>query len=218
MSIREVDPEARASFSEVFSGALRGQPCSVVGLGAEPQRLPVQTWCREADAVDLALLDLCHGHTVDLGCGPGRLTAALHRRGVEVLGLELLPEVPVLARRAGAPLLLGDVFAPVPRTGAWRTVLLADGNVGIGGDAVRMLRRVRALLAGDGRLLCELHPEAEAGPAGPVRLEGLGVASSWFPWALLGGAALPAAAGSAGLAVEDTWEHSGRAFAALVPV
>jgi SAM-dependent methyltransferase len=180
--------------------------------------LPVARWSGPVTAADESMLGRARGPVLDVGCGPGRLTAALHRRGVEVLGLELLPEVPVLARRAGAPLLLGDVFAPVPRTGAWRTVLLADGNVGIGGDAVRMLRRVRALLAGDGRLLCELHPEAEAGPAGPVRLEGLGVASSWFPWALLGGAALPAAAGSAGLAVEDTWEHSGRAFAALVPV
>jgi hypothetical protein len=121
----------------------------------------------------------------------------------------------VLVRRAGAPLLLGDVFGPVPRTGGWRTVLLADGNVGIGGDPARMLRRVRALLAPHGQLLCELHPEADGDAAGPVRLEGLGVTSTWFPWALLGSAALPGAAAAAGLRVLETWEHDDRTFAAL---
>jgi hypothetical protein len=80
-----------------------------------------------------------------------------------------------------------------------------------------MLRRVRTLLAPAGRLLCELHPEHDGSP-GPVRLEGLGVASAWFDWALLGRAGLAAAAGAAALRLEDSWEHSGRMFAALTPV
>jgi hypothetical protein len=95
-------------------------------------------------------------------------------------------------------------------------VLLADGNVGIGGDPVRMLRRVSALLAPHGRVVCELHAGADS--TGSVRLEGLGVVSAWFPWALLGPAGLAAAAGAAGLAVDETWENGGRAFATLAPV
>ncbi len=180
--------------------------------------LPVARWSGPVSDADESMLAHAHGPVLDVGCGPGRLTAALHQRGVEVLGLELVPELPVLARLAGAPVLLGDVFAPVPGAGTWRTVLLADGNVGIGGDAVRMLRRVAALLAPDGRVVCELHPDGDGGAAGPVRLEGLGVTSAWFPWALLGPHALEATAASAGLAVERTWETGDRAFSTLAPV
>lgn len=177
--------------------------------------LPVARWSGPVSEADESMLSRARGPVLDVGCGPGRLTAALHQRGVEVLGLELVPELPVLARLAGAPVLLGDVFAPVPRAGCWQTVLLADGNVGIGGDAVRMLRRVRALLSPDGQVVCELHPEAEGAASGPVRLEGLGVTSAWFPWALLGEGELAATAAAAGLAVKSTWETAGRMFAIM---
>ena len=175
--------------------------------------LPVDRWAGPVDADDETLLQRAAGPVLDVGCGPGRLTAALHARGTEVLGLELLPEVPVLARRAGAPLHAGDVFDAVPRSGQWRTVLLADGNIGIGGDAVRLLHRVRGLLAPGGRVLCELHVDGET--TGPVRLEGLGVTSAWFPWAFVSRAALPGTAAAAGLRVEETWRSAGRSFAAL---
>lgn len=174
--------------------------------------LPVARWSGPVSAADESMLARATGPVLDVGCGPGRLTAALHRRGVEVLGLELLAEVPVLARAAGAPLQVGDVFAPLP--GEWGTVLLADGNVGIGGDAARLLRRVAGLLAAGGRVLCELLPYEDV--PGPVRLEGLGMTSSWFGWALPGRRTLPALADSAGLAVREDWECDGRAFAELV--
>lgn len=176
--------------------------------------LPVARWSGAPDAVDLHLLDRVRGPVLDVGCGPGRLTAALHARGIDVLGLELVPSIPVLARDAGAPLLLGDVFSAVPGAGRWNTVLLVDGNVGIGGDVHRMLTRMAELLDPAGELLVELHPGAEL-PAGPVRLEGLGVTSSWFSWTLLGTQALPELAASSGLRVQDQWRLGGRAFAAL---
>ena len=148
--------------------------------------LPIARWAGPVDDADETLLTRAAGPVLDVGCGPGRLTAALHRRGVDVLGLELVDQIPVLAREAGAPLLLGDVFGTVvPRVGQWETILLADGNIGIGGDATRLLRRLSRLLAPAGRVLCELHPGPGV-PSGPVRLEALGGASSWFPWVLLG--------------------------------
>ncbi|MCW2615601.1 MAG: Methyltransferase type 12, partial [Frankiales bacterium] len=147
--------------------------------------LDVARWSGPVDAADESLLARTAGAVLDVGCGPGRLTAALHRRGVDVLGLELVPSLPVLARAAGAPVVLGDVFGSVPRTGEWDTVLLADGNVGIGGDAAVLLRRAASLVHPTGRVLVELSPGGQPA-SGPVRLEGLGCTSAWFRWALLG--------------------------------
>ncbi len=179
--------------------------------------LPVARWAGPVDAADESLLSRVRGPVLDVGCGPGRLTAALHARGADVLGLELVEPIPVLARAAGAPLLLGDVFGVVPRSGEWGSVLLADGNIGIGGDPVRLLRRARELLAPQGQVLCELHAGRRA-PAGMVRLEGLGTTSSWFPWALLGRRELLGAASAARMAVSETWSMQGRHFAALLPL
>lgn len=178
--------------------------------------LDVARWSAPADETDETLLSRATGAVLDVGCGPGRLTAALHERGANVLGLELDPSLPVLARLAGAPLLLGDVFDAVPRCGQWDSVLLADGNVGIGGDARALLRRAAELVAPAGQVLVELVPGADP-PAGPVRLEGMGLTSSWFRWALLGRSDLPIVAAAAGLDVRETWSAGGRAFAALTP-
>jgi SAM-dependent methyltransferase len=178
--------------------------------------LHVDRWAGPVTAADETLLERAHGPVLDVGCGPGRLTAALHRRGVTVLGLDVLPEVPVLARRAGAPVHLASVFEALPGEGTWRSVVLADGNVGIGGDPARLLRRVRDLLAPGGVVLVELQPEARGRGGERVRLEGLGCASDWFDWALLAPDDLPAVAAEAGLDVAVAWEVDGRAFSELV--
>ncbi len=214
----ELDPGDVLSrwFAAAAEGDLR--PWMLRLSDGEMVALEVARWAGPVTEADETMLRRTHGPVLDVGCGPGRLTAALHARGVDVLGVELLPEVPVLARQAGAPLHVGDVFGPLPDTAGWRTVLLADGNVGIGGDVARMLRRVRALLEPGGRVLCELHPDGDHTAPGPVRLEDLGTTSAWFPWALLGPAGVSAAADTAGLAVNEQWEQDGRCFAALTRV
>ena len=216
---RDADPGAMLArwITETAGGEDDLQPRLLRLADGHLLPLDIARWSGPVDEADRSLLARAAGSVLDVGCGPGRLTAELHTRGVDVLGLELAPELPVLARAAGAPLLVGDVFHHVPRAGEWDSVLLADGNVGIGGDATVLLRRAAELVCPLGRVLVELTPGVEQ-PAGPVRLEGLGSTSAWFPWALLGRSGLPAVAAAAGLGLSETWSASGRLFAVLTPL
>jgi hypothetical protein len=108
-----------------------------------------------------------------------------------------------------------DVFQTVPDEGRWQSALLADGNVGIGGDPVVLLQRVRALLAPGGRIVAEL-----AGPGERLRSVWASLAcgehqSRPFRWAVLGTDDIAAVAVQAGLAVHDVHAHGRRWCAVL---
>lgn len=165
---------------------------------------------------DLSLLRHCGGPTLDVGCGPGRLAAALAARGVPALGIDVAPFAVHLTRRAGVPALRRDVFGRVPAEGRWVALLLADGNIGIGGDPTRLLRRAGELLAPSGRVLVELEPPGtQTGPM-RVRLEdATGRVSRPFSWCLVDGDDLTGIAPDAGLLITRTWCDAGRHFAAL---
>jgi SAM-dependent methyltransferase len=174
------------SFSEVFAEALRGRPCHVLGVHDDPLVLPVQTWRRDADAADLALLAHCAGHTLDLGCGPGRLTAALAGLGHVALGVDVVREAVEQTVARGATALRRDVFDRLPGEGRWETVLLADGNIGIGGDPPALLRRARELVGERGRAVVELAPPGVRHWSGWATLECTGLRSAPFRWATVG--------------------------------
>ena len=118
--------------------------------------LRLDQWDRPADEDDLTMLSRCLGPTLDVGCGPGRLTAALSDLGGVVLGIDVARSAVGLTRRRGAAALRRDVFDAVPGEGRWGTALLADGNVGIGGDPVALLTRLREVLAPGGRVVAEV--------------------------------------------------------------
>lgn len=191
---------AEESFTTVFSAALQGQPCQVVGLGEQAEALPVARWALDADDSDHAMLALCVGPTLDIGCGPGRMTAALAARGHQVLGIDVVHEAVGQTLSRGVSAVRVDVFDDLPGEGSWQTALLADGNVGIGGDPVALLRRVRQLLGPHGRAVVEV-----AGPGVPAvsawaTLEAAGLRSRPFRWAVLGIDDLPLVARRAGFA------------------
>src|SRR5205085_797765 len=152
-----------------------------------------------------------------VGCGPGRLVLGLARRGEVALGVDPAPAACALARNRGAAVLQRSVFDPLPGQGRWRTVLLADGNIGIGGDPARLLRRCRELLAPGGRLHVELAAPGTPSWSGTARISAGGPASEPFGWAVLAVGDLPAPAAAAGLRVLDTWTEADRWFATLTP-
>ena len=201
--------------ADAFAAALRGSPCCVHGLGHPPTEVPAHRWRLDADAGDQALLSRCQGATVDIGCGPGRMTYALMRQGVKAMGIDVVDEAVRQARERGAPALLRDVFGRLPGEGRWETALLADGNIGIGGDPVRLLRRVHDVISRDGRVVVDL-----AEPGGPVTLHRIGLEvegrrSRAFPWALVPADQIELLAEAASLRVLEVTDHVGRWFATL---
>ncbi|MEX0755543.1 MAG: class I SAM-dependent methyltransferase [Actinomycetota bacterium] len=178
--------------------------------------LHVERWVAHPPAEEDRVLDRALGPVLDVGCGPARHTLELVRRGISARGLDSSRELVRLARRRGAPVLLGSVFAPLPEEGRWGTVLLLDGNVGIGGDPDRLLRRVRELTCPGGRVLVETEPPATGSHRLEVVLEIDGSRQTDpFPWALVAADDLDVPAGGAGLRPAERWEEEGRWFARL---
>jgi SAM-dependent methyltransferase len=199
-----------SSFSHVFGEALRGAPTTVVGLDDTPRVLPVATWTRPADGADHEILALCVGPTIDIGCGPGRLTDALSDLGHVTLGIDVVPAAVELTRGRGGSALHRDVFCPVPGEGRWHTALLADGNIGIGGDPGALLRRVREILDPRGRVVVELAGPGVPLSSGWATLEGGQHRSRPFRWAVVGVDDVASLAASVGLAVESLHSFGGR--------
>jgi SAM-dependent methyltransferase len=205
---------AFVSLGELFASALRGEPCLVVADDGAAL-LPTGSWVRDADRHDRAILALCAGPTVDIGCGPGRMAQALAHTGRPVLGIDIVPEAVQMSLGRGVAALLRDVFGPVPGEGRWETALLADGNIGIGGDPVALLQRVRQLVAATGRVVVELAPPGTGVRTRHVRLQSALGRSEPFPWTLVGTDAIAAVAGAAGLTVSAVHTHERRHSAVL---
>jgi hypothetical protein len=124
-----------------------------------------------------------------------------------------------MARERGVAALHCDVFGPVPGHGRWRRLILADGNVGIGGDPVRLLGRCRDLLSPDGRVFVEVDPPGSGTWRGRLRLRdtGHGCTSRAFDWAYVAADDLAELADAAALRICAQWTEAGRWFASLAP-
>jgi SAM-dependent methyltransferase len=206
---------ADGSFSEVFGDALRGVVCAVRGHGDVERPLPVEDWLQPVTPADEALLAHCRGATLDVGCGPGRMSAHLAETGHVVLALDIVREAVRHARERGVGALHRNVFHPIPGEGRWETVLLADGNIGIGGAPLRLLRRAVELLAPRGRVVCDLALPGTGLRLHEMRLETAMKRSGSFPWAEVGTDAIGRLAVDAGLRVALLDHLDGRWFAVL---
>ena len=200
---------------ELYEHALAGQTRpEIEHTDGSRTPLRVDDWLHIRPG-DASLVERCQGATLDVGSGPGRLTVALAERGIPALGIDVTPYAVQLARTAGALALLRDVFGHVPGAGRWMTVLLADGNIGIGGDPVALLNRVAELLTPLGQALVEVQPPGAALRRERVRLRHGEQASPWFAWAYVGADQIAELAVEAGLAMVETWSVDGRWFGLL---
>lgn len=207
--------EVAVPWTEVLAAALSGPDCVVHGMGQATRTLPVGVWAADAVASDETLLDHCTDLALDVGCGPGRMTYAMARRGWRVLGIDVMPEAVQLTRSRGVAALQRDVFSELPGEGRWGCVLLADGNIGIGGDPVSLLRRCAALLAPGGRVVVDLAPPGSGLVTYDLRLECSGMQSGTFGWSVVDPASISDVALAAGLRVGFVHHHQERWYSVL---
>lgn len=178
--------------------------------------LPVERWFGPIETIDLRVLDLVRGGPVlDVGCGPGRHVAALAERGVPALGIDITASALDVARGRGACVMNRSVFDRIPAAGRWASVLLLDGNVGIGGQPGVLLRRVRDLLRPGGTLIVELDPPSARHAARLVHFEVEAVAGPWFSLAVVTIDDIAALARSSGFTPARVWRDGRRWFGML---
>jgi SAM-dependent methyltransferase len=210
----------------LYDRALGGERCWIRHEDGEVRALPAHRWLGARcpgdvsgdafdEVFDEAVTRMCIGPTIELGCGPGRLIARLIQRGIPALGIDRSATAIRLASRGGAPAMLGDVFEPLPGVGLWQTVLLVDGNVGLGGDPRRILGRAAELLGRGGRCVAEFDADAIGVRARWVRLESARDVGPWFRWASVGADSAAALAAQVGLTLTSVQLIGGRVVASL---
>jgi SAM-dependent methyltransferase len=178
--------------------------------------LTVECWRGHPDESELDLLATVPDPVLDVGCGPGRIVAALAAAGRVALGVDTSPTAVDEATRRRAPVLQRSVFGLLPGERRWGTVLLLDGNVGIGGDPRTLLRRCAELLRPGGQVIVELEPPGAATQTLTVRLQSPDGHSPWFPWARAGVDDFSAMTAAAGLGATGCTADNGRWFGRAV--
>ncbi|MDQ2722324.1 MAG: class I SAM-dependent methyltransferase [Actinomycetota bacterium] len=213
---------ATVSTDELYERAAAGLPCWVSDATERRIELPMSRWFGHADAAeadrnaDHAMLARCVGSTVDLGCGPGRFTAALNARGTAALGVDSSAVAVRMTIARGALAVQRDMFAPqLPGTGAWSRVLLADGNIGIGGEPVRVLRRAGELLRAGGLAVVEIDRPGTGLRYADLRFQTENAVGEWFRWARVGVDAIAEVAAAAGMTLLEVAEVAGRFIATI---
>jgi SAM-dependent methyltransferase len=200
-----------------YDAAFSGKSTQVVDHVGRSEPFDVAMWSSEPDHVDRELfIEPCDAETIDIGCGPGRLVGALAARHIFAMGIDVSREAVRQTRVRGALALLRDVYAPIPGEGRWGFALLADGNLGIGGDPVRLLARVGEVLVPGGTVIAEVSDHGTGLVRERRRLRVDGRLSVPFDWAVVGLDAIGEVAAAAGMRVVSTRSIGGRHTASMV--
>jgi len=182
---------------------------------ARPLDAALDRWLGPCDDADRTVLDRCTGATLDVGCGPGRLSAELRRSGVQAVGIDVNDVALQMTHDRGGAAVHADLFGRIPDRVRWATLVLLDGNLGIGGDPARLFTRCAELLVPGGQLLVETEAPGQGQGPGRRRLENTTEVGPWFPWATLDVEGVTAAAASTSLVLRESWSAGDRWFAAL---
>lgn len=181
----------------------------------QTRTLAIDDWHAPATTVEHDVCASLRGPVLDIGCGPGRMVVALAARGVPALGVDASPVAVATATDRGAAALCHSVYDSLPGEGRWRGVLLFDGNIGIGGDPLMLLGRIRDLLAPDGVAVIEVDGPGRMTCSTVAQLVRGDERTTWFPWAVVSVDHLGSLAARAGLQVVRTDQRTDRWFGIL---
>ena len=207
-------PEVR--WDQMFDHAYDGSDTvSSTGLAGERFHIDLDRWSADADAVDALVVSRCQPPVIDLGCGPGRMVRALNRTGRPALGVDISAAAVAVSMAHGGPALRRRLDDPLPAEGRWGTALLMDGNIGIGGDVVRLLRRCRDLVGAGGLIIVEVDVDPERHDLDQVVLSGRTQTAAAMPWVRIGARALHRLAVELDLSWVEEWTNEHRSFVTL---
>lgn len=103
---------------------------------------------RDFWAIEKPALKFARGRVLDVGCGPGRVSLYLQRKGLRVTGIDSSPRVAALASARGVrDVHVASVCERLPfKRGEYETVILFGNNLGVCGSRAALVN-----------MLCELH-------------------------------------------------------------
>ena len=182
---------------------------AILGLEHDARALQATSGL-QADAAEAALDEILRARLLRATSSPRRFefAHALVREAV-------LDECNVLRRDRGGTAIVGSIFDHVPGAGAWRTALLLDGNIGIGGAPERLLTRIRSLLGPAGEVIAELDPPGMDTESLLAQIETRAEVSASLRWARVAFGDIEAIAAAAGYTLLDCAHHGARWFARL---
>jgi SAM-dependent methyltransferase len=123
------------------------------------QTVPVKVFFDTAQFphLETRALNLCRGPVLDVGAAAGRHSLELHRRGMEVWSLDVLPETRQIMSERGVPHpIVGDIISWAERS--FDTVLMLMNGIGMVGTPQRLdrfLRHAHRLVSPGGQILCD---------------------------------------------------------------
>ena len=222
MPAEACEAAAARSADLIYQSAAAGGTCWARDHHGHRRELPMARWMGGPQTTpqdrlaDEHVLGHCSSRpTLDMGCGPGRFTASLQRRGLPALGVDSSAAAVEMTRRRGGAAIRRDLFAPLPAEGCWEQILLTDGNIGIGGNPVRTLRRAADRLAKGGTVIVEIDPPATVLCYEMLRWETEDHLGQWFPWSRVGADARGGIAHTAGFLVTHVVDFRDRVIAVL---
>ncbi|GGH77670.1 SAM-dependent methyltransferase [Filimonas zeae] len=122
------------------------------------EEMPVNVYFRKEEQMpelELAVLELCRGHVLDIGAGAGSHALYLQKKGLEVTAMDVSPgAVAVMETRGVKQALLKDIYEL--QSGSYDTLLMLMNGIGLAGtvDGLRkLLQHLKLLLAPGGQLL-----------------------------------------------------------------
>ena len=150
-------PYARV-MSDYFNG--KRDATLIVYDDFERDEAPIAYFFRdpsEFSAIDRGAVERAQGRVLDVGAGSGCLSLALQEKGIEVVALEVLPELVTIMRARGVrDVRQGSIYEFQDET--FDTVMMMMNGIGLGetlDGLVVLLDHIRGLLRPGGQLLAD---------------------------------------------------------------